>query len=135
MFSIEKIKKVSFAQDTCTISYNASGPIGAYAVALQIEDYISASSTTPMSSVPLQFLVNVSDSNRPCSETPVLVLPTPLHGSCIAVPLGITYTTSLIAYSRFTRSSITLSSKLCHIQYIIFLGTTYTIKSSMYSHK
>ena len=107
VFCIEKIMEVFFAQDTCTISYNATGSIGAYAVALQIEDYISANSTTPMSSVPLQFLVNVSASNQSCSEIPVLVPPTPSHGSCIAVPLGTNYTTSLIAYSRFTRSSST----------------------------
>ena len=90
-------------QDACTISYSADGSMGTYAVALQIEDYISASSTTPMSSVPLQFLVNVFASNQPCSERPVLVSPTPPHGSCIAVPQGTTYSTDLIGYSLNSR--------------------------------
>ncbi len=53
----------------------------------------------PLSSVPLQFLVNVTSSNRSCYERPFLVEPTPAAGSCIAIPVGNNYTARLTGYS------------------------------------
>lgn len=72
-------------------------------MALQIEDYVSVNSMEPLSSIPLQFIINVFTSNQPCSERPVLVPPTPANGSCITVPLGTNYITRLTAYSEDTR--------------------------------
>ena len=45
---------------------------GLYAVALQIEDFVSTSSSVAMSSVPLQFLVNVYSSSYSCDSEPIL---------------------------------------------------------------
>ena len=66
--------------------YNANGALGIYAVALQVEDFISGSSTVAMSSVPVQFLVQVQQIAIPPGVTdPTFVGTTPADGSCIAV--------------------------------------------------
>ena len=74
------------SQDNCTLTYNASGDLGVYAVALQVEDFINASSTVAMSSVPLQFLVQIQEITIPPGVTdPTFVGTTPADGSSIAV--------------------------------------------------
>jgi len=74
------------SQDNCILTYNANGALGIYAVALQVEDFISASSTMAMSSVPVQFLVQVQEITIPPGVTdPTFVGTTPADGSCIAV--------------------------------------------------
>lgn len=61
-----------------TISNLNSVPTGNYAMALQIEDFINSSSTVPLSSVPLQFVINV-DSANPIT----FISPTPSDGSIL----------------------------------------------------
>ncbi|CAG2198997.1 unnamed protein product [Mytilus edulis] len=60
---------------TCVISYNATGELGLYAVALQIEDFATEQSDNPLSSVPLHqasekkcITVYVTNSTNLCSE-------------------------------------------------------------------
>ena len=66
------------SQDNCTLTYNANGALGWYAAALQVEDFISASSTVAMSSVPVQFLVLVLEITIPPGVTaPTFVGTTP----------------------------------------------------------
>ena len=75
-----------YIQDSCRLRYIANGSLGWYAVALQVEDFINASSTVAMSSVPVQFLVRVQ--NIPISfnvTAPTFVGSTPVDGSCIPV--------------------------------------------------
>ncbi|CAC5424639.1 unnamed protein product [Mytilus coruscus] len=55
----------------CVLQYNATGLTGWYAVALQLEDYFSPTDTIPLSSVPLQFLIEVTHSAEPCTSRPV----------------------------------------------------------------
>lgn len=57
-------------------------PSGNYAVALQIEDFTDSSSTVPLSSVPLQFVITVGIS-RLCSYTAYFVSPTPPDGDTL----------------------------------------------------
>ena len=74
------------AQDNCRLTYIANGSLGWYAVALQVEDFINASSTVAMSSVPVQFLVLVQNITIPPGVTvPTFVGTTPADGSCIVV--------------------------------------------------
>ena len=74
------------SQDSCRLTYNANGVLGIYAVAIQVEDFISASSTVAMSSVPVQFLVQVQEITIPLNATdPTFVGTTPADGSCITV--------------------------------------------------
>ena len=72
-------------------------------MAIQVEDFISSSSTTPLSSVPIQFLISVFSSSQPCyniSIQPSLVAgETPPDRSCIPVPFGTTYTAGIVASS------------------------------------
>lgn len=50
-------------------------------MALQIEDFTDSSSSVPLSSVPLQFMIIVS--SIPCSESCFFVSPTPLDGDTL----------------------------------------------------
>jgi len=83
----------------CNLLFPATGAAGLYAVALQIEDFATPTSTLPLSSVPLQFLVFVSTSNTPCSSRPEFVPPTRVDASCIGVPFNTTYDEPIIAQS------------------------------------
>ena len=69
----------------CTLQYTATGSLGWYAVALQIEDFASTTDTVPLSSIPVQFLVQVFSSIQPCSAQPVFVGSTTASGACIGI--------------------------------------------------
>ena len=98
-------------QESCTISYNATGFPGTYAVALQIEDFLPGSNVS-LSSVPLQFLVIVFESSQLCSARPELVPgDTPPDGSCIPVELDTTFTASIVATSGDLRYAIIVSDQ------------------------
>lgn len=60
---------------------------GNYAVALQIEDFTDSSSSVPLSSVPLQFIINVNTSTI-CSDGVYLVYPTPTAGEKLQAQSG-----------------------------------------------
>ena len=91
---------------------------GWYGVALQIEDFASTTSTTPLSSIPLQFLVNVFDSSASCASRPQLVGVTPPDGSCYPVASGSTWTARIVAQSGSSSVRyfllITVKLLLCH---------------------
>ena len=65
----------------------ASNLTGDYTVALQVEDFMSPTDITPLSSVPVQFVVRIEDipSNPPCTGQPAFTDITPLDGACIGV--------------------------------------------------
>ena len=47
------------SQEGCVLTYNGHGALdGWYVIAVQIEDFATPNSTTPLSSVPLQFLIH-----------------------------------------------------------------------------
>ena len=86
----------------CTMFYSATGIVGVYAVAIQIEDFYSTIDTVPLSSVPLQFIVNVYESpfgNVSCYAKPTFSWPTRLDGTCIGIPLHSTFQEAIIAES------------------------------------
>ena len=85
-------------QDSCTITYKATKGTGYKAVALMIEDFTIGSSS-PLSSVALQFLVYVFSSTQPCSSSPAFIPPTIQEDACIAIPPGETFHTQIIADS------------------------------------
>ena len=53
--------------DSCTITYSANNGTGHKVAAIMIEDFAPGSSTHPLSSVALQFLVLVVSASQPCS--------------------------------------------------------------------
>ena len=86
-------------QDNCRVTYHGRGGPGFYAVALQVEDFISESSTVAMSSVPVQFLVKVVPIAPAGVTPPTFVGSTPSSGDCIGIAIGSTYQTQITARS------------------------------------
>ena len=85
---------------SCTITYQANMGVRFWAAAIMIEDFTPGSSQ-PLSSVALQFLVQVvasTASTGSCSP-PIFVPPTPTQGMCVQVPPNSTFTTQLTASS------------------------------------
>jgi hypothetical protein len=66
--------------NNCTIIFTLHHVSQYYAVALQIEDYYSSSSTTPMSSVPVQFLFYSYTIPSGCSTPPAIIGNRPNRG-------------------------------------------------------
>ncbi|XP_033101698.1 uncharacterized protein LOC117104902 [Anneissia japonica] len=97
-FSLDEMK--------CKLSFDASGDIGWYAAAVMIEDFAVDYPDDALSSVPLQFLVDVFDSESNCDVFPVFVEPSALS-ACYVVPVGETFSTQLIARSSSPDISIT----------------------------
>ncbi|XP_052282614.1 uncharacterized protein LOC127879671 isoform X1 [Dreissena polymorpha] len=56
-------------ESNCSITYAANYQLGWYPVAIQIEDFTLNSPNSPLSSIPLQFLVSVEDKNASCNVT------------------------------------------------------------------
>ena len=85
----------------CTISYSATGTIGLYAVAIQIEDFYSPLDTVPLSSIPLQFLVNVyrSTNTVTCPYLPTFVWPTRRNNACVGILVNTTFSDTIVAQS------------------------------------
>ena len=86
-------------QDNCRLTHNSDGniEIGLYAIAIQVEDFVNASSMVAMSSVPVQFLVEVLDTSTSAITAPTFVGTTPADGSCISIES--TYQEQIIARS------------------------------------
>lgn len=63
-----KISPIAINPYTCELSFKGGTAItGYYAISLMLEDYITNSSMAPLSSVPLQLLVEVVDVNTTCT--------------------------------------------------------------------
>lgn len=76
------IPGVYLSGSNCTLVFTlASSQVGQYyAVALQIEDFYSSSSTTPMSSVPIQFLFYAVAAPSSCTVRPFITGVRPNRG-------------------------------------------------------
>ncbi|CAF1282274.1 unnamed protein product, partial [Adineta steineri] len=73
----------------CTLSFILQNASLYYACALQIEDFYDASSTTPMSSVPIQFLFyGYTAASGACAQRPNITGIRP-NRACIGVPVGV----------------------------------------------
>ena len=77
-------------EQTCSLSYESVGrDTGFKAVAIMMEDFARTDTEfrTPLSTVALNFLVNVYSSNLACSAgVPQFIRPTPPNMACIAIP-------------------------------------------------
>jgi hypothetical protein len=88
----EKENTVAFIcfQATCTMSYTAGTATGFYAVAIQVEDFMTTTSTTPLSSIPVQFMVNIY-SGSGCSDASQFIDPTPSANTKFITDIGSQY--------------------------------------------
>ncbi|CAC5400905.1 unnamed protein product [Mytilus coruscus] len=91
----------------CLLSYTASGNTGWYAAALQIEDYAMSDITTPLSSVPLQFLIEVSSTTDTCDDKPLVLNLTNVNDSVASLTPNTTFFQTIIANSGSTSVNIT----------------------------
>ncbi|CAF3806571.1 unnamed protein product [Rotaria sordida] len=124
----------------CTITFTATKAGVWYAVAIQVEDFIDTTSMTPMSSVPVQFLIYVQ-SQPACSIEPIIF---PLD-RCLEVQVGVSISfnlsamnlcnasvatlTGIIVSSGITgmnRGNLTRSSTNSSIYYVLFTWTPQT---------
>ncbi|XP_053388610.1 uncharacterized protein LOC128551720 isoform X2 [Mercenaria mercenaria] len=90
----------------CTLTYDASYSTGWYAVAIQVEDYANVNASQPLSSIPVQFLVQVYQSSDSCSVKPEIIDPSPIDGACIVVPVNETFESTITAQIRGSNRSI-----------------------------
>ncbi|KAL4240889.1 hypothetical protein ACF0H5_001671 [Mactra antiquata] len=95
--------------DQCTLSYNAVNNTGWYAVAIQVEDFIDVNSHTPLSSIPVQFLVQVYSGNDSCVKSVVFIPPTPPDDACIGVSYNTSWESAIV--TRVANENSTLSIK------------------------
>ena len=72
----------------------ANEETGLYAVALQIEDFASTTDTVPLSSIPLQFIIEVFNSTAPCGSHQPEIL-----GGTRCVEVSSTYQERIVAHS------------------------------------
>ena len=93
-------------QSGCYLTYLADKEDGYFAVAMQLEDYPPGSNPdeeqSPMSSIPLQFLVQVYESpgSPACASKPHFVAPTVGSGACVNLEVGEPYTTTIVARTK-----------------------------------
>ena len=70
---------------------------GLYGVAVQIEDYTSRLDKIPLSSVALQFIINVYSSNSNCTSPPKFSYLTRRDKSCVGVEFNKTHNERIYA--------------------------------------
>lgn len=70
---------------------------GLYGVAIQIEDFASHFDRTPLSSVALQFIINVYRSDTNCTSSPRFSYLTRRDKSCIGIEFNKTHNGRLFA--------------------------------------
>ncbi|CAF3689630.1 unnamed protein product [Rotaria sordida] len=89
----------------CTIIITGQTVGNWFAVAIMVEDFISSTSTTPLSGVPVQFLVHVVNQAS-CTTEPVIA-GIPLEDSCISIAVGQTFNSMLLAIN-YCGASVTI---------------------------
>ncbi|XP_038073606.1 uncharacterized protein LOC119741782 [Patiria miniata] len=81
----ERTKKGAILEeDTCKITFNRRNPAGTYAVAVMVEDYAPSDPTTPLSRIPVQFLIEVHNRDGKCRKPELLGE----DGTCTTIPAG-----------------------------------------------
>ena len=98
-------------EQTCSLLYRSTGgDVGFKAVAIIMEDF-SVSDTAynlPLSTVALNFLVNVYSFGLNCSAgVPEFIKPTPPHMACIAIPRGMQYDGRIVIDTNSPTAAIT----------------------------
>jgi len=91
--------EASINSRACTITVTPPRQTGFRIAALMIEDFPTASSITPFSSVALQFLVYIVAFSGSCGQQPEFIDPTLPQDSCVVIASGRTFTTQITAFS------------------------------------
>ncbi|CAC5391946.1 unnamed protein product [Mytilus coruscus] len=105
----DKVKCRWSTKTRSPVFYNATGRTGWYAVAVQLEDFALSSNMMPLSSVPLQFLVQVFKSSGYCKDRPVLIKTNFIDGTNFNISLYSTLCEIMVAKSATNTSRYTLA--------------------------
>ncbi|CAF3771778.1 unnamed protein product [Rotaria sp. Silwood1] len=84
------------SSNNCSLTFTLNRSSIYYAVALQIEDYYLSTSSSPMSSVPIQFLIYSYVASGGCGIPPAII-GTRSNQACITTSVGSFITESVIA--------------------------------------
>ncbi|CAG2198998.1 unnamed protein product [Mytilus edulis] len=120
--------------DKCVITYNSTVDTGFYVVALQIEDFATGEAVNELSSIPLQFLIEVTfqNSSDSCEIKPVFET---LHdmNSIIEIPVYTKYHQTIIAKALPMSYTSIFSLKCTYIFQSIYrkICTTVNVTSSI----
>ncbi len=64
----QAVPNASLDSKTCLLNVDAvNSKLGWYAVAIQVEDFKDSNSMTAISSIPVQFLISIEESNSTCT--------------------------------------------------------------------
>ncbi|CAF1453010.1 unnamed protein product [Adineta steineri] len=80
----------------CTLLITGSNVADWYAVAIEIEDFIDSTASLPLSTIPVQFLINVQQKSS-CPYRPLLTGPTTSSDQCIGIKVSTSFNIELIA--------------------------------------
>ncbi|UJR17320.1 hypothetical protein I4U23_004215 [Adineta vaga] len=91
--------------NNCTLQFTLTIANMFVAVAIQIEDYYNNAATTPMSSVPLQFLFYGYPIPSGCTTPPAIIGVRP-NRACVGTPIGATVTEIVVVQTFCSATSI-----------------------------
>ncbi|CAF0742776.1 unnamed protein product [Adineta steineri] len=94
----------TLSSSTCTLTFNSTGKtVGiVYAAALMVEDFANASTNTSLSSVPIQFLIQIVGESL-CSLKPTISLNL---SDCMAIQVGIQFNFTVTIVQGCSNTSI-----------------------------
>ncbi len=101
--SRKRRKVAQLNEDECTLDFPSRLPAGVYAVPVMLEDFSSTDPDTPLSKVPVQFLVRVFESPGEC-RLPLLEVP---NDVCLTVFVGQEFQMSIYATATSSQHRIT----------------------------
>ena len=90
----------------CVLSFNLSSAIGYYGIRIKVEDFPNITSTSPMSSVGLQFLVR-SYTPYNISSQAIFEPPTKQDKDYVSIPLGSDYNDTIIVNTNNPNMNLT----------------------------
>jgi hypothetical protein len=105
--SCDKPVNVELVSESCLLKFNLPIDIGYYAIRLQIEDFADLDSEIPLSSIPLEFLVQAFELKSNFNNTPQFEYPTKDDRTCFPLSLNSTYNDIIVVNSRDSLNPIT----------------------------
>ena len=91
----------------CLLKFRLPLEIGYYAIRLQIEDFSSTDSSVPLSSIPLEFLVQAFELKSSSNSTPEFEYPTKEDQTCVPLTLNAVYNDIIVVNSKDPLNPIT----------------------------
>ncbi|KAK3102417.1 hypothetical protein FSP39_011250 [Pinctada imbricata] len=102
-----KMPGINLDEKACKLIYSTNiAEVGTYGLAIQVEDFTSQADTIPMSSVPVQFLIEVSNVVTSCDSIPTITDSNLSNENIIEIPSGSAYEERVVAEAEDESHSI-----------------------------